>query len=298
VSISPCILSDTANKIPSTYAWSNSKVWGCLLGFGLLIIIFIAQQFRRGDRATIPPRIFGQRTVLWACLYSSFLSMGLYTHIYYLPFYFQAVKGTTAEGSGIRTIPYLASIILSSIVAGAGITVLGYYKPFMIFGSAIFTVGAGMLYTLKVNSPAGRWIGYQLLSGFGAGSGVQIPFIAVQVVLNNKDMPTGNAMAIFFNSLGGAISISVAQNIFSNGLSANLPKYAPEVSATGVINAGATHLREYVKPALLAGVLKAYMVALSQAYVIPIAVGGIATICACFVEWKSVKGKTLVAAAA
>lgn len=282
----------------TTYPWRNSKVWGCLLGFGLLIIIFIAQQFRRGDRATIPPRIFGQRTVLWACLYSSFLSMGLYTHIYYLPFYFQAVKGTTAEGSGIRTIPYLASIILSSIVAGAGITVLGYYKPFMIFGSSIFAVGAGMLYTLKVNSSAGKWIGYQLLSGFGAGSGVQIPFIAVQVVLNNKDMATGNALAIFFNSLGGAISISVAQNIFSNGLSANLPKYAPEVSAAGVINAGATHLREYVKPEYLAGVLKAYMAALSHAYVIPIAVGIIATICACFVEWKSVKGKTIIAAAA
>jgi membrane protease YdiL (CAAX protease family) len=60
------------------YPWKNSKVWGCLLSFGLLIIIFIAQQFRRGDRATIPPRIFGQRTVLFASLYSCFLSMGLY----------------------------------------------------------------------------------------------------------------------------------------------------------------------------------------------------------------------------
>ena len=224
--------------------------------------------------------------------------MGLYTHIYYLPFYFQAVKGTSAEGSGIRTIPYLASIIISSIIAGASITILGYYKPFMIFGSAIFAVGAGVLYTLKVNSSAGQWIGYQLLSGFGAGAGVQIPFIAVQVVLNNKDMPTGNAMAIFFNSLGGAISISVAQNIFSNGLAKNLPKYAPDVSATGVINAGATHLRDYVKPEYLPGVLRAYMQALSQAYVLPIAVSGIATICACFVEWKSVKGKTIVAGAA
>lgn len=36
----------------TTYPWKNSKVWGCLLGFGLLIIVFIAQQFRRGDRAT------------------------------------------------------------------------------------------------------------------------------------------------------------------------------------------------------------------------------------------------------
>ena len=168
----------------------------------------------------------------------------------------------------------------------------------MIFGGSIFTVGAGMLYTLTVTSTAGKWIGYQLLSGFGAGAGVQIPFIAVQVVLSSKDMPTGNAMAIFFNSLGGAISISVAQNIFSNGLYANVPKYAPDVSAQFVINAGSTHLREEISPADLPGVLQAYMLALDQAYVIPVVVGGLATIFACFVEWKSVKGKKIVASAA
>lgn len=155
-----------------------------------------------------------------------------------------------------------------------------------------------MLYTLSVTSSAGKWIGYQLLAGFGAGGGVQIPFIAVQVVLSTKDMPTGNAMAIFFNSLGGAISISVAQNIFSNGLYTNVPKYAPEVTAQFVINAGSTHLREAVSAADLPGVLQAYMLSLNRAYIVPIAVGGIATIFACFVEWKSVKGKKLIAAAA
>jgi len=65
----------------STYPWKDSKVWGCLIGFAILIAIFIAQQFRRGDRATIPPRIFGQRTVLFASLYSCFLSMGLYAYV-------------------------------------------------------------------------------------------------------------------------------------------------------------------------------------------------------------------------
>lgn len=224
--------------------------------------------------------------------------MGLYTHVYYLPFYFQAVKGTSAEGSGIRTIPYLATIILSSIIVGGGITVIGIYKPFMIFGGAIFTVGAGLMYTFQVNSSVGRWVGYQLLSGFGAGAGVQIPFIAVQVVLGKKDMPSGNAIAIFFNSLGGAISISVAQNIFSNGLYSNIPKYAPDVVPAIIVNAGATHLRDVVTAVQLPGVLEAYMVALKNAFIVPIVVGGIATICACFVEWKSVKGKKIVATAA
>ena len=34
----------------------------------------------------------------------------------------------------------------------------------MWFGSAIFAIGAGMLYTLKVSSPPGQWIGYQILA--------------------------------------------------------------------------------------------------------------------------------------
>lgn len=62
----------------TTYAWKNSKVWGTLLGFGLLTIVFVLLQFRRGDRATIPPRILKQRTVLYSSIYSCFLSMGLY----------------------------------------------------------------------------------------------------------------------------------------------------------------------------------------------------------------------------
>ena len=114
------------------------------------------------------------------------------SHIYYLPFYFQAVKGTTAEGSGIRTIPYLVSVTLASIVIGGLITVTGRYLYFTWAGSAIFTVGAALLYTLPVNAPAGHWIGYQILAGIGAGGSIQIPFIAIQVVLSEKDMASGS----------------------------------------------------------------------------------------------------------
>jgi hypothetical protein len=99
--------------------------------------------------------------------------MSIYTHIFYLPFYFQAIKGTTAEGSGIRTIPYLVTIILSSILVGAGVTVIGWYKWFMIAGASIFTIGSGLIYSLKVNSSTGHWAGYQIMTGFGAGAGIQ-----------------------------------------------------------------------------------------------------------------------------
>jgi len=219
--------------------------------------------------------------------------MALYTHIYYLPFYFQAVKGTSAEGSGIRTIPYLVSLTLASIAAGGFVTVVGVYVPFTWVGSAIFAVGAGMIYTLEVHSSVGMWIGYQILAGVGAGMCVQIPFIAVQVVLSKKDMPVGNAIAIFFNSLGGAISISIAQNIFSNALIKEIPKYTSGIDPATIIAAGASHIRQVTPVDQLPGVLKAYNEALTQSYVLAIACAGLAFLSSFLLEWKSVKGKKL-----
>ncbi|KAI4917414.1 hypothetical protein J4E85_009933 [Alternaria conjuncta] len=281
-----------------SYAWSNSKVWGTLLGFGLLISVFIGLQMRKGDRATIPVRVFTQRTVLVSCLYSTLLSMALYTHIFYLPFYFQAIKGTTAEESGIRTIAYLVSITLSSILIGGLITLVGWYAPFMWFGSAIFAIGAGMLYTLTVHSPPAQWIGYQILAGIGAGAGVQIPFVAVQVVTNEKDMPTANACVMFFNSLGGALSISIAQNIFVNTLAKEVPRYAEGFDARIVAEAGATNLRGVVPGDVLPGVLQGYNNAIVTAFVLAIATSSVAFFVSLGMEQKSVKGKKIMAGGA
>ena len=286
----------------TTYAWQDSKIYGLFIGFGLIISLFIYVQFRRGDSATIPPRILlGQRSIFVGSLFAVLFSMALYTHMYYLPFYFQAVKGTTAEGSGIRTIPYLISVTLFSIVIGGAITVVGSYAPFMWAGAAVFTVGCGMLYTLQVGSGAGKWIGYQIITGIGVGCSVQIPFLATQVVLTSRDLPVGSellfpipsrsvltcidAMVMFFNSLGGAISIPIAQNLFSNALRTELVKYAPGVNPATVIAAGATHIREVVPLAQLPGTLVAYDGAITRTFILPIATAGLAFVVSGFVSF-------------
>lgn len=280
-----------------SYPWKDSDVWGCLIGFVLLIMVFIGLQLRAGEHATIPPKVLSQRTVTASALVLAFLSMGIFTHIYYLPFYFQAVKGVDAQQSGIRCIAYLVSNTLAALVNGAGVTLVGYYAPFIWFGTAAFTVGAGLLHTLKVNSPDRIWIGYQILAGAGSGAAIQLPFIAVQVVLPPKDMPTGNAIAIFFNTLGGAIAISVAENIFSNTLLQKLPEYVPGINAEAVLAAGATHINDVVTPQQLPGTLLAYDKAVTTAFILPIATAGLSFLCSLLFEWKSVKGKNLMAAA-
>ena len=85
-----------------------------------------------------------------------------------------------------------------------------------------------------------------------------------------------DAVSVFSNTLGGAISISIAENVFSNKLVTEVPKYTTGISGQTVLDIGATHIRDSVPSSQLAGVLQAYTVAIDTAFILPIAVGAAA----------------------
>lgn len=79
-------------------------------------------------------------------------------------------------------------------------------------------VGAGLLTSLSLQSSLAELIGYQLLIGIGGGMAFQQPFVALQTILQPPDIPRGMALIAFAQTLGSTLSLSVANNIFSNRL--------------------------------------------------------------------------------
>jgi MFS family permease len=156
------------------YAWNSATIIGLFCGFGAIIPIFVYVQLKLGERATIPIRVFTQRTVFFSSMFSFFVGSSFLIAIFYLPLYFQAVKGVSATKSGIDTLPLLLSVVLSSMAGGILVTVLGYFTPFMIGGMAIFTIGVGLLSTLAVDTSFGKWFGYQVVAGAGLGVCLQV----------------------------------------------------------------------------------------------------------------------------
>ena len=213
--------------------------------------------------------------------------------VFYLPLYFQSIKGASATKSGIDILPLMLSTVISSIVAGGLITWVGYYTPFLIVGSILFSIGVGLITTYSINMPFGKWFGYQILTGAGVGVGFQIPLIAVQTVLPLADVPVGSALVIFFQSLGGALFISVAQTVFQNGLIRGTHKFTPNLDPLFLLRAGATEIRTVLERAgmldELPGALKAYMEGLTDSYRVALACTVAAAVAAFFFEWRSVK---------
>lgn len=107
-----CQWGDTA------YDWNN---WRIILLFslgGVLFICFIVMQIRREGKATIPPRIITQRTVACASVAALSIAASFINIIYYLPIYFQVIKGVTAERSGTMILAIVISDVICSILAG------------------------------------------------------------------------------------------------------------------------------------------------------------------------------------
>ena len=191
----------------------------------------------------------------------------------------------------------LLCLIVISLVAGATVTIFGYYMPFVIASAVLTPIAAGLLSTFKPDTGHQQWLGYSAFFGLCLGMGFQQPLIAVQTVLPLRDVPVGTAVIVFAQNLGGALFISVAQNIFSNQLLKNLVKYAPNVNPFAVFEAGATNLKAAASGQDLAAVLAAYNKTLTQVFYVSVATSALSLFGAVFMEWKSVKGKKKAAAA-
>lgn len=282
----------------STYAWNSGRVVALLVLAGLLIIGFIAIQWWKQEDATVPPRIFLNRNVWGSAWFGAMLGAGFFVMVYFLPIWFQAIKGVSATKSGIMNLPAILGLVIVSMGAGALVTVIGYYTPFMLLSSVLMSIGAGLLSTLEVDSGSPKWIGYQALFGAGVGFGMQQTLIAVQTALPAKDIPIAVACQMFFQTLGGALFISVAQNVFTNQLIKNLAAVVPDLDASIVRMTGATELKTVIEQRFLPGVLTAYNLTLTQVFYVSVATATVSIGGAAFVEWKSMKGKNIQMAAA
>lgn len=280
------------------YAWGNGRIIALLVLAFVLLVIFLYIQYRKGDDATIPGRIIGQRSVMASAWFAACLGSAFFVLVYYIPIWFQAIKSVSAIKSGIMNLPMILSLVIMSMVAGGTITATGYYNPFIIASSIIACIGAGLITTWKVDTGHAAWIGYQAMFGLGIGMGMQQPLIVVQTVLKPKDIAIGTAIIIFTQTLGGALAISIGQNVFNNQLIHNLQSSVPNLDPSIVLSTGATSLKNAIDPQYLPGVLVAYNLSLTQTYYIPVAFMALSLIGAVFIEWKSVKGKKIEMAAA
>ncbi|KAL4903034.1 hypothetical protein BDW74DRAFT_169265 [Aspergillus multicolor] len=272
------------------YSWDSGRIIALFVLAGLLLMGFIVIQYFSGDRATVPPRVFGNRNVWGAALFGSGVTAAFFLMMYYIPIWFQAIKGVSAIRSGVMNLPMVLAYVTFSLSGGFLTTAIGYYVPFAYATVIFMSIGAGLLSTFSVSSGSPEWIGYQFLFGAGVGLGLQTAFAAPQCALPLEDIAIGTAIVMFLENLSAAVFVSVGQNVFSNQLERNVRVYAPGVDAQELVEGGATEVRRLVGDgAVYEAVLSAYNRALTETFYVGVGLSCVGIIGVVVMEWINVK---------
>ncbi|KAI0473596.1 putative efflux pump [Xylariaceae sp. FL0804] len=271
------------------YPWKSVRIILLFIVFGLLTIAFFILQHLQKANATLPLRILSNRTVWASCIFSFGLGASFFVAIYYVPMWFQAIKRDSAMEAGIRNLPMLLSLVITSVIAGLSITATGYYWPFMIFSTIFMSIGAGLLSMFRPSTDEALWIGFQVVFGAGVGLGMQQPFMAVQTVLDISDVPTGTATMTFMQALGGAIFVSVGQTVFTNKLVDSLASKFPSINPSAILTGGATDFISSLPPAVRAAVLLDYNDAITSTFKVAASLAAFTVLGSALVEWKNMK---------
>lgn len=68
------------------------------------------------------------RSIASAAFFAFAFGSAFFLLVYYLPIWFQAVKGASAVKSGIMNLPMVLTLVISSILSGIAVTLIGYCK--------------------------------------------------------------------------------------------------------------------------------------------------------------------------
>ncbi|OOG00347.1 hypothetical protein ASPCADRAFT_202217 [Aspergillus carbonarius ITEM 5010] len=273
----------------SKFAWKSSTIIGLFCGSAATFFVFGLWERRMGDEAMIPGQMVKQRIIWCSCMAMSMMFGMTMIMAYYLPIYFQSVRGKSALTSGVDLLPQILCQLVMAVASGILTGKLGYYLPWGIFGAILTPIGCGLLGTLSPTTAVRDWAGYEALIGFGRGAATQVPMIAIQNAVPPNQISTAMAILTFSQTFGGSIFLAVAEVIFTAGLRKKIPEYAPSINPEMVISAGATGFREVVPAKDLFSVLVAYSKAIDEVFYLGAALCVAQFVFSWGMGWKNIK---------
>lgn len=188
-------------------------------------------------------------------------------------------------------IPILVGMMLGLFLQGIGTSTFGYYAPFMIFGSICMPIAAGLMTTYNPHLSLAQIIFYSGFAGFSGGIGFQGSQAAVQTTLKAADVNLGIGVILFGQSMGPAVSIAIAQVIFTNKLSSSLEDIVPGLTPAYIENHGLGHIKNIVPAQRWDEALIVIDRSLVGTWYLSVALACTTIVGSLLVEWRSVKQK-------
>ncbi|CAK7232653.1 hypothetical protein SCUCBS95973_008331 [Sporothrix curviconia] len=200
----------------SQYAWSSVAVILPLCLGAALIGLFLFIEAKVARLPLIPLHIF-KNFHISTCIFCSFLTGFMtFVNLYYLPQFYQVVRGDSALKAGILILPLILSQIATSFSSGFLVSKYSCYRINLIAGFALWTIASGLFTTVTPTTSTGKLVGYQILTGLGSGQTLQTSLVAIQAAVERHEMAVVTGARNYLRMMGSTLAIAASAAIVNN----------------------------------------------------------------------------------
>ncbi len=215
----------------TTYPWSSPMIIGLFVGSVAAIVLFVWVESRVSE-PILPPRLFRDPVFTICCVLSFVVGFAMLGVMTYLPTFMQFVNGVSATASGLRTLPMVAGMLITSTGTGILVGRTGKYKRYPVAGTATMAIALVLLSRMDNSTPFILQSLYLLILGIGIGASMQVLTLIVQNTARFDDLGVATSGVTFFRTIGSSFGAAIFGSLFSNFLAREISsvKVPPEAT--------------------------------------------------------------------
>lgn len=203
------------------YAWGSATILGMFAGSVVALVVFAVVESRAVD-PILPLRLFRKQVFSVSVTLAFIVGFAMLGAMTFLPTYLQYVNGISATGSGVRTLPLVVGLLVTSLLSGTMAGRTGRYKIFPVAGTLVMAIGLFLLSRMDADTGFLTMAAYMLVLGAGIGLCMQVLTIIVQNTADYRDLGVATSGVTFFRTLGSSFGAAIFGTIYANVLQTRL----------------------------------------------------------------------------
>lgn len=246
------------------YAWGSPTIIGLFVGASVALGVFVVVE-RRAAEPILPIRLFASPVFTVCCVLSFVVGFAMLGALTFLPTYMQYVNGVSATTSGLRTLPMVVGMLITSTGSGTLVGRTGRYKVFPVAGTALMALAFLLMSRMEPSTSALIQSLYLVILGAGIGLSMQVLVLIVQNTSNFEDLGVATSGVTFFRTIGSSFGAAIFGSLFVNFLDRRI---GPALAASGappsaVSSPGALHRQPHE---VAAPIVAAYADSLTEVF--------------------------------
>jgi EmrB/QacA subfamily drug resistance transporter len=194
--------------------WSSAETIATLALGGALLVAFLAWENRVGE-PLVPLRLFAVREFAFGNLTTYLMTGAIFAAAFFVTQEFQFARGYSPLGTGLRLLPFFATPMFISPLAGALSDRIGR-RPIMVGGLTLQAIG--FIWVAARGSLGTSWIELTvalLIAGIGISMALPTVPTAVLSAVSPEQMGKASGINYMAQRFGAVFAIAIGSAVFS-----------------------------------------------------------------------------------